>query len=1309
MRSAILRKPIHVACVFAMAAAVVSLANPAQVQASPGDEAAHILDAAGVQGGLVVHLGCGDGRLTAALRANDSYLVQGLDLDPVQVDTARQHVRSLGLYGKVSIDRLAGKHLPYIDNLVNLVVADEATLGEAGISMAEVIRVLCPQGIAYVQRGDQWLKTVKPRPEEIDEWTHFMHDPSNNAVAQDDVIGPPRHLQWLGSPRFSRQHDHMSSTSAAVSSGGRVFYIFDEAPRLSIEIPPEWHLYARDAFNGTMLWKRPIDKWHTHLWPLKSGPAHLPRRLVAIGDTIYVTLGIDAPVSALDAASGHTLKTYQGTEATEEIVVSDGVLFLIVNPNPVKRYQPKAPYTNINEIKAEGNRRPLDEKPTLLTAVEADTGKILWQEKTVVLPLTLAVDGERVYFHDGDTLRALDRGTGKPAWASTPIPRCRNIIAHFAPTLVVYQDVVLFAGGEKYIPHRGGQDTMTAVSAATGETLWTAEHPPGGYQSPEDLLVSGGLVWSGATTSGSYSGVFTGRDPKTGKVVNEFPPDVSTYWFHHRCYRAKATEKYLLTSRTGIEFLDPKTQKWEIHHWVRGACLYGIMPCNGMIYSPPHPCACYPEAKLYGFNALAPTSPSRRQLPVVADDARLEKGPAYRAGGSPKSGDTAADDWPTYRGDNARSGRSATAVPARLKPAWTSTPGGRLSPPVIADGKVFLAKIDEHAVCALDAESGEPLWSYTVGGRVDSPPTIYQGRVLFGAADGWVYCLRADDGQLAWRFFAAPCDRRHMYFEQIESVWPVPGNILVEGGVATFVSGRSVYLDGGMKLYRLDALSGHKLSETVLDDRDPETGDNLQARLQILNMPVGLSDILSCDGKHVYMRSQVFDLEGRRGELGPHSGNPAAQGSVQRGETAHLFCPSGFLDDSMWHRTYWVYGRSFAGGHAGYFQAGKFTPAGRIMVFDDVNVYGFGRKPQYYRWTTPLEHQLFAADKQPPEVAVASLRKSNARYVRVENTKSLNPAGKPWTVEAWVQADRDDGVVVARGGPAQGYALVLRKGRPRFVVRIDEKIYSVTAKKKVVGRWVCLTGVITPKKRIELYVDGKLAAAGPVPNFIGAEPKQPMEIGSDEVGAVGDYKSPFGLNGVVDEIRLFDGSLSAEEIAERAKDPAREAPEGTKLVLSLSFEEGKAQDASGLENHGQVAGIRPAGGRLGSGMRFLARRPSGGSAVQHLWTQDVPLITRGMVLAGNTLFLVGPPDVVDEQEAYERIGDPEIQKRLAAQSAALHGKLGGVLLSARAKDGETLSVQKLGYLPVWDGLAAAGGRLFLATTDGKVVCLKGAD
>ena len=43
--------------------------------------AAEIISAAGVKGGLIVHLGAGEGTLTAALRLNEGYMVQGLDVD----------------------------------------------------------------------------------------------------------------------------------------------------------------------------------------------------------------------------------------------------------------------------------------------------------------------------------------------------------------------------------------------------------------------------------------------------------------------------------------------------------------------------------------------------------------------------------------------------------------------------------------------------------------------------------------------------------------------------------------------------------------------------------------------------------------------------------------------------------------------------------------------------------------------------------------------------------------------------------------------------------------------------------------------------------------------------------------------------------------------------------------------------------------------------------------------------------------------------------------------------------------------------
>jgi len=1079
---------------------MLSVAGAGQTAAER--EAKQMLDATGVKGGLIVHIGCGEGRLTAALRASDSYMVHGLDRSARNVEKAREYIRSLGLYGKVSVDRWAGTRLPYIDNLVNLVVSERPI----SVPIEEALRVLVPNGMAYVKKGDRWTKTVKPRPKEIDEWTHYLHDASGNAVAHDSVVGPPRRAQWVGSPRWSRHHDHMASMSALVSAGGRIFYIFDEGPTSSIQLPPKWFLIARDAFNGTILWKRPIPLWNTHLWPLKSGPAQLPRRLVAVDDTVYVTLGLNAPVSALDAVTGETIRTYEGSKGTEELIASDSVLFLMVSDSPTKRNEFRSKHTYVWDNTGRANREWAWERDKRrIMAVEANTGNVLWKKQYPVAPLTLAADRERVFFQDGEKVICLNRKTGEEVWNSEPVERRSPVPTCFGPRLVVYRDVVLFAGGKR---------SMTALSAKTGKTLWTAKHARSGHQSPEDILVVDGLVWSGAIAGGRDSGIFTGRDLHTGEVKNEFPPDVKIYWFHHRCHPSKATERYLLPSRTGIEFVDFRTKHWTTHHWVRGGCIYGIMPCNGLIYAPPHSCACYLEAKLYGFNALAPGSGSHQGSRSELDDNRLEHGPAYADLRNPQPATEDPADWPTYRHDPARSGFTETSVPADLKRAWDTDLGGKLSSVVIAGSKVFVASVDTQTVYALDASSGRTVWSYTAGGRVDSPPTIYQGRVLFGSADGWVYCLRASDGELVWRFRAAPEDRRLMAFEQLESVWPVHGSVLVQNDVLYCVAGRSMFLDGGMRFLRLDPKTGRKLWETVLDDRDPETDKNLQVRVRGLNMPVALPDVLSSDGRYVYMRSQRFDLQGTRQEIGPRNV------TEQEGDDVHLFSPAGFIDSSWFHRSYWMYGRNTAGGWGGWFRAGRFVPSGRLLVVDESSVYGYGRKPEYLSQSSVLEYQLFAADKE--------IKNERIRHV-VGAARRMNASSKK--------------------GDASAADWRLRKGFP------------------------------------------------------------------------------------------------------------------------------------------------------------LADR----SAVIFKWLDDSPLHVRAMVLADKKLFIAGPPDVVDEEQAFYRPDDAAVRRRLEEQRAAIEGRKGASLWAVSASDGKKLAEYNLESPPVWDGMAAARGRLYLTTENGRLLCFGGGE
>ena len=891
------------------------------------DEAIQILEASGVTGGLVVHLECGDGALTAALVAGDRFIVQGLDTNAEAVEKARTRFRARGLAERVSADRWDGERLPYIDNLVNLLVTEGPE-----VPTAEVMRVLAPGGVAYLKIDDRWTRQVKARPDTIDEWNHYLHDPQGTMVSQDEVVGLPRRLQWIGGPKWMRNHDFMASLSGMVSSGGRVYYIVDEGLRYHIYLPARWTLVARDAFNGTILWKRPIAEWFPHTWPFKSGPSYLPRRLVADGDRLYVTMGINAPLSVLDAATGKIIRTYEDTRGTEEVVLDRGVLYLLVDPA-----KGSFPYKHASENRGSERDRvnrefgwSKESPDRLLVAVSADEGKILWQHKDNIGSLTTALDAKKVYYFDGERIVAIDSGSGGKVWESEPAGNSVSPATGYAPRLIVGDGVIVLSTKSRR------QGRLVGVCADTGKMLWQSEQLSSGHFSPEDLYLIDGVVWTVHTGKPQTQGThFQAIDAKTGETRHDFVADnLEVFFMHQRCYPGRATERYIMTSGTGTEFLELGTEHCELNHWLRGACIYGLMPANGLLYKTPDSCACYYQSKLPHFCALAPP----RENPSPKQRNRFEEGPDYA--GQPRvlkslTSSLQSSSWPTYRGNNARSGHSMHTVPSTVRQLWKAEFGGKLSTITAADGRLFVAEIDRRTVHALHADTGESIWSFMAGGRVDSPPSIWRGRTLFGSADGWVYCLNATNGELIWRFQAAPANDKLVSYGQIESVWPLSGSVLIRDGVAYCLAGRSMFVDGGMRLVRLDCVTGKMLSETVLDDKDPRTGKNLQTLMAGKAVPVANADLLSCDENFVYMAAQKFDFQGKRVDLDLVQGKE----KIQTGQGRHLFCPTGLLDGDWFHRSFWIYGTNAGEGHGEYPVPRSHTPTGRIMVFDESKVY----------------------------------------------------------------------------------------------------------------------------------------------------------------------------------------------------------------------------------------------------------------------------------------------------------------------------------------------------------------------------------
>jgi outer membrane protein assembly factor BamB len=95
------------------------------------------------------------------------------------------------------------------------------------------------------------------------------------------------------------------------------------------------------------------------------------------------------------------------------------------------------------------------------------------------------------------------------------------------------------------------------------------------------------------------------------------------------------------------------------------------------------------------------------------------------------------------------------------------------------------------------------------------------------------------------------------------------------------------------------------------------------------------------------------------------------------------------------------------------------------------------------------------------------------------------------------------------------------------------------------------------------------------------------------------------------------------------------------------------------------------------------------NANSHLWNRKALIQFRAMVLADNALFAAGWKDSV---KIFEKGPYRENDSVLVVMSAA---------------DGEVLCEYSLEAEPVFDGMAAAYGKLYLSLKDGSVVCLGG--
>jgi len=773
-----------------LAAAAICWCAPVSLAALPAGQealAGDILKLSAVPGGLCVHLGCGDGTLTASLSADGRFLVHGLEPNAALADAAIRFIRSRGIYGQVWAERYSDKELPYCENLVNLLVVDD--LPGTDVPIQEIMRVLCPGGVAVlgqceraaaagkkldldslkrrladagvtdvqvVERNGIWVRLGKPRPSEMDDWGHPRHGASGNAVSLDALVGPPQRIRWISGP--------MHEASNMVVADGRLFHS---------------GVIARDAFNGLPLWQSKLDPSPMRLGYPASAIRGSVQPIAADGRLLVVSGG---RLQSLDAASGKLIREYGEAGTPLEILYDRGTI-LTADANTVR-------------------------------GIDAESAKLLWSQEAVQPAGMVAGDGS-AFFLEGEvfggarSIVKLDLSSGKTAWRRGDYAWAGKV------RQLSYHKGRLVCEVSSFSNDRAGNG-IHVLDARDGTPKWERLYEPGqNHYMQGRALQTDERVW--VLTKGKWEGL----DPATGTVTDQYPAG------ENHCYPPAATRKFLLGGEMGLT--DIATGRTETNRISKGACSRdtGFVPANGLLYTAPKHCACYPMLK--GYSALAPAKsppgPGARK-PEPADFVP-QRGPAWAEPLAPaEAGTGQRQDWPCYRADAWRSASATADVPTDLEVLWTTEIGGwprvalagdwadnlfsrgPVTAPVIADGMVIVAQPEGHRVVALDARTGGARWDFTANGRVDSPPTIWRGLCLFGTRSGWVYCLRAADGRLVWRLRAAPEEQRIVSYGQIESPWPVAGSVLVVKDTAYFAAGRHPLADGGIRVLAVDPASG---------------------------------------------------------------------------------------------------------------------------------------------------------------------------------------------------------------------------------------------------------------------------------------------------------------------------------------------------------------------------------------------------------------------------------------------------------------------------------------------------------------------
>ena len=720
---------------------------------------------------------------------------------PDDVDMTQRHqefrkfVRAADAVGRVTIDRLdPNQPWPYSPRSLNGLVFDDPP-DEATWTAA--IESLQPDGVVWVRTPTEaasrarlakvagapaevhqwtppnsqgttvWLWTRKQRSASLDTWSHVRHGADRNAVSSDREVETPRNLRWVGGNLWPRGYRRSAVPAITVGTRQMVYVLQDEVPEHG-GMTRRDSLVARDAFNGLPLWKLPSDSY----------------RMATLGERLFVTKS--GKVVERSARTGEVVRTFDTDVPFDFVVVGETLVV---------------------------------QESRQITAWNTETGERRWVYEGAANGV--AADEQRVYLQvdrsrrgGASELVALSLADGELQW-QLPTDKVSD---RSVKLVLVYEDVAVLAD------YRGNY----VVDAATGERLWDQRYNLIGHGgSYEKVLGVEGRIWIHVAKASPFKDVVTGELPqgrhnawvglnrRTG-AQERLLAQPDDFHSKHRCSFDVATGRHMLCGT--MDFADIQTGQYTHYGAARNSCsAAGVAPANGLVYSFPHACGCYPM--LRGMLALSgDTQVDAADIDEEPVTARVEHGPAWsdqRDALQPAE----HSEWRVYRGDNKRSGGATFGSPAAprtfrirwrkqmisedwealLPWEWRQRESPRLTQVVQHQGRRLIADTDGHRIVCLRGADGAALWEHIAESRIEGPPTVWGDWCLFGTRGGILTVLRVSDGALAWRTEVVAGSQAIIAHGQLESANPVRGVVLAERGIVHVLTGR--HADEGRGLW----------------------------------------------------------------------------------------------------------------------------------------------------------------------------------------------------------------------------------------------------------------------------------------------------------------------------------------------------------------------------------------------------------------------------------------------------------------------------------------------------------------------------